>query len=101
MKELEMYVVLDRVSNVRFSDVILAQNDTVALLGFAQFARNQEEKTHVSPKCYSLYRIGSIDESGKIVDSDYRLICHGDQADEMYNAQLQEAFEREESAIVE
>ena len=101
MKELEMYVVLDRISNVRFSDVILAQNDTVALLGFAQFVRNQEEKTKVSKKCYSLYRVGSIDEAGKIVDNDYRLICHGDQADEMYNAQLQEAFEREESVIVE
>lgn len=101
MKELNMYVVLDRIANVRYSDVILAQNDTIALLGFAQFVRDLEEKTSVSKKCYSLYGIGSIDESGKIVDSDYRLICHGDRADELYNANLQEAFEREESAIVE
>lgn len=101
MKELEMYVVLDRVSNVRFSDVILAQNDTVALLGFAQFARDQEEKTHVPKKCYSLYRVGAISITGQIIDTEYRLICNGDKADELYDAHLQEAFEREESAIVE
>lgn len=100
---MSIYIVQNRVAKTRFSEPIVAANDIVALLGFAQFVRSEESKNSTPKRVYALYRAAKIDEEGRITadENSFVKIANGDEADELYNEKMQEAFEKEESAIVE
>lgn len=91
-----LYVIVDRISNLMYSQVIPAVSDLVAVFGFTKFIKGEEEKG-LAPAMYSLVRIGKIAPDGRISDTDYVTIVTGDKAQEMYDNELVKALEEEEN----
>lgn len=81
------YFIKDVVSRVPYSQPIPCNNDTAAVLGFKEFL---EKKEDARPEYFELWRMCTTDEQNKILDSDLKLICFGQDVDVTFEKLLQE-----------
>lgn len=65
MSSLNLYVIVDKVSGIHVSNPIPALNDGVALNGFVQFLKGEEDKG-LNKAMYRLERVGEFMEDGTI-----------------------------------
>lgn len=100
---MNLYIIQNRVAKQRVTEPIAAQSDLVALLGFVQYVKGQKEQNDIDKRMFALFRCGYVDEDGCIHASDetFERICVGDDAESLYAERLQEAFDREEAAMIE
>lgn len=98
MKNMSLYFIKDRASGLMYSNFIPAQNDLVAVFGFINTLKKQEEAPiPIDPKCFALCKAGVFDESGRIGSIEPVVIVTGDKAKEYYDNELVKALEEEES----
>lgn len=98
-RNMSLYFIKDRASGLMYSNFIPAQNDLVAVFGFTNTLKKQEEAPiPIDPKCFALYKAAEFDELGCIsaLDSPV-LIVTGDKAKEYYDNELVKALEAEEA----
>ena len=66
-----LYAVLDNASAV-YDGCVPAQNDAVALRNFTNMVKNDDSPIGRNPECYSLWRVGSWDDSKGEVEAEIK-----------------------------
>ena len=66
---MKLYIVINELSNKAISQIIQAENDGMALLGFKSFMESGElKKVGIQPEIVTIYQIGEIlDESHELI----------------------------------
>lgn len=97
--DMNLYFIKDRASGLMYSNFIPAQNDLVAVFGFINSLKKQEEAPiPVDPKCFALCKAGSFSSDGCITPCDTPVvIVTGDKAKEFYDNELVKALDAEDS----
>lgn len=73
-RSIYLYVVIDKLSGVRVSEVIPAANDFVAIIGFNDFVAKKKEKNDIN--VYELKYIGCLDDEDiKIIDQEAHVVA--------------------------
>lgn len=77
---MKLYFIKDLLSGVPFSSLIPAMNDVVAIKGFLDFLKNEK----YTDEHYSLFVCGEIDDENHIVNNEYKCVCNGAKAEEIF-----------------
>lgn len=76
-----LYCITDKISGIHVTNPLPAMNDGVALNGFVQFLKGEEEKG-LAKGMYRLLRIGEFHENGTITsDGKSIIVSDGDNAE--------------------
>lgn len=84
---MRLYVIKDAVSDVVVSSLIPALNDGVALNGFKQFLKGQEE-AGLNKAMFTLCWSGEMDDDGTLHGQSPKMIAAGDEVDEVFESWL-------------
>lgn len=77
---LGLYYIRDEIGDVPATQLILAANRKVALLGFSEYLENQIKPKKLNPKNYKLCLVGVCDsETYEIVNTERKDVCNGDE----------------------
>lgn len=94
--EIRLYVVKDKLSGARCTDAIPSRTEPLAIFGFMQFVETEVEKKKLPKKNYELIYVGSMLDSGEIIDVDnYRVVCDGEAAGELFEQLQQQIYDSE------
>lgn len=76
-----LYYIRDVVSGVPESTIIQCVNDGVALRGFKKFLEGDK----VVAREHELYCVAVLDDSNKVLSTEYRKLCNGSDVDSVYD----------------
>lgn len=94
--EMRLYIIKDKLGAARCTDCIPAPTEALAIFGFMQFVETEVEKKKLPKRNYELVYVGSMLDTGEIVNvDDYRVVCDGQTAGELFEQMQQEIYNSE------
>lgn len=96
--ELMLVCVRNKLAHARVTDLIPVRTYPLAVFGFVQFVETEVEKQKLDKRLFELVYCGTLTSEGQIYDTDnFRVLCDGSEASELFESLQQELFDKEAS----
>lgn len=96
--ELMLVCVRNKLAHARITDLIPVRTYPLAVFAFAQFIEHEIEKQKLDKRLFELVYCGILTSEGQIHDTEnFRVLCDGSEASELFESLQQELFDKEAS----
>lgn len=96
--EVMLVCVRNKLANSRVTELIPVRTYPLAIFGFVQFVETEVEKQKLDKRLFELVYCGTLKSDGQIYDTDnFRVLCNGSEASEVFESLQQELFDKEAS----
>lgn len=96
--EVMLVCVRNKLANARVTELIPVRTYPLAIFGFVQFVETEVEKQKLDKRLFELVYCGTLKSDGQIYDTDnFRVLCNGSEASELFESLQQELFDKEAS----
>lgn len=96
--ELMLVCVRNKLAHARITDLIPVRTYPLAIFSFVQFVETEIERNKLDKRLYDLVYCGTLKFDGQIYDTEnFRVLCNGEEASEVFESLQQELFDKEAS----
>lgn len=96
--EMMLVCVRNKLAHARITELIPVRTYPLAVFGFVQFVESEVERQRLDKRLFELVYCGTLTSDGRICGTEnFRVICDGSEASELFESLQQELFDKEAS----